>query len=104
MSKKTSVLDYLPFAPCEPISRQKLTDVLEISDREVRKQIAEAKMMYPIVNVGNGYYIATDPGDPNLQHYINAERHRSRQIMRGIRCHQRLAKRVPDGQMELEFD
>lgn len=102
-SKKT-VIDYLPFAPCEPITRSQLASVLETSDREIRRQISNAKMMFPIVNVGNGYYIATDPADPNLRHYINSERHRSREIMRRIKSHQKLQRELPDGQLELEFD
>ena len=100
----TSVIDYLPTKAEQAVSRETLATLTGHSDRMIRRTIAALKAEYPIINVGNGYYIATDPDDPNLTHYINAEQHRAREILRGIKSHKRLLKRDQiDGQLNL-FD
>lgn len=100
----TSIIDYLPTEAAQAVTRQTLVMLTGHSDREIRRTIAALKAEYPVVNVGNGYYIATDPDDPNLRHYIAAEQHRAREIIRGIRCHKRLTRRDQiDGQISL-FD
>ena len=100
----TSVIDYLPTKAEQAVSRETLATLTGHSDRKVRLTIAALKAEYPIVNVGNGYYIATDPDDPNLAHYIRQEQHRAREILKGIKSHKRLLKRDQiDGQMNL-FD
>ena len=98
------VLEHLPTEAEKAISREFLVNVTGWSDRQVRQTIAELKRHYPIINVGKGYYIATDPDDPNLIQYIRQEQHRAREILKGIRSHRRLLKRDEiDGQMSL-FD
>lgn len=98
----TSVIDYLPRNAEQAISRETLSRLTGHSDRLIRRTIAALKAEYPVVNVGNGYYIATDPDDPNLTHYIRQEQHRAREILKGIKSHKRLLKRDQvDGQMDL---
>ena len=98
----TSVMHYMPTYPDAPVKRETLALMTGRDDRSIRREIAQLKRKYPIVNVGGGYYLATDPDDPNLQHYINAEMHRAREIMRGVKAHKRLAKREQiDGQLSL---
>ena len=100
----TSVMNYIPSYPETPIKRETLVWVTGRDDRAVRREIALLKRTYPIVNVGDGYYMATDPDDPNLRRYIAEETHRAREIMRGIKEHKRLLKRDQiDGQISL-FD
>ena len=100
----TSIIDYLPTEADKAISREALATLTGYKDRMIRDTIAKLKTKYPIVNVGNGYYIANDPEDPNLTHYIKQEQHRAREILKGIRCHKRVMKRDQiDGQMNL-FD
>lgn len=97
-----SVMNFIPEAPCEPVKRSTLVLMTGKCDRVIRHEISQLKQKYPIVNVGDGYYIATDPDDPNLLHYIRQEQSRAREIMRGIRSHRRLAKYDQiDGQMSL---
>lgn len=98
----TSVINYIPTYPDTPVKRETLAQVTGRDDRAIRREIAILKRKYPIVNVGDGYYMATDPDDPNLRHYIAAEMHRAREIMRGVKSHKRLVKRDQiDGQMSL---
>jgi hypothetical protein len=100
----TSIIDYLPTEADKAISREALATLTGHKDRIIRDTIAKLKTEYPIVNVGNGYYIATDPDDPNLTHYIRQEQHRAREILKGIKSHKRLLKRDQiDGQLSL-FD
>ena len=89
----TNILDYIPEGrSTEPISRERLMMITGMSDRAVRNSINEAKREKPIVNVGNGYYIPTDPDDPNLRAYIMQETHRIREISKGLRKHKALYK------------
>lgn len=98
----TSVFDYLPTNAEQAISRETLAMLTGHNDREIRRTIAALKAAFPVVNVGNGYYIATDPDDPNLAHYIRQEQHRAREILKGIKSHKRLLKRDQvDGQLSL---
>lgn len=100
----TSVFDYLPTKAEQAISRETLAMLTGHNDREIRRTISALKSAFPVVNVGNGYYIATDPNDPNLAHYVRQEQHRAREILKGIKSHKRLLKRDQiDGQLSL-FD
>lgn len=100
----TSVFDYLPTNAEQAVSRETLATLTGHNDREIRRTIAALKVGFPIINVGNGYYIATDPDDPNLAHYVRQEQHRAREILKGIKSHKRLLKRDQiDGQLSL-FD
>lgn len=90
------MVDILEFIPegneNNTIRRESLVFLTGLSDRAVREKIMEAKRRKPIINVGTGYYIPTDPDDPNLKHYINQETHRIREISRGLRKHKALYK------------
>lgn len=89
----TNILDYIPEGKdTAPISRERLVMMTGLSDRRVRDEINAAKREKPIVNVGNGYYIPTDPDDPNLKAYILQEMHRIREISKGLRKHKALYK------------
>lgn len=90
MKREQSVIDHIPYFPNTPISRERLAQVTGLSDRAIRSEIQSAKMMFPIVNVGGGYYIATEPDDPNLVLYIRQEMHRIREISRGLKTHKAL--------------
>ena len=85
------ILDYIPTYPKEPITRESLVAITGLDDRAVRNAIAKAKEEKPIVNVGKGYYIATDPDDPNLKQYIYQEIHRGREVFKGIMACRMLA-------------
>ena len=89
----TTVIDYIPVgSESTPISREDLVRLTGLSDRAVRNEINMAKKDIPIVNVGNGYYVANDPDDPNLIAYIYQEMHRIRAISKGLRRHKALYK------------
>lgn len=90
------ILDYIPYGTKDkPITRDELRQLFadeKDPDRTARKMIAQAKREYPIINVGDGYYIPDDPDDPNLKAYIFKELHRIREISNGLRKHKRLYK------------
>ena len=84
----TDIIAYLPIGnESRPVTRQELVTMMGVDDRKVREEIRRAKKEYPIINVGNGYYIADDPDDPNLKAYILQETHRIREISKGLRRH-----------------
>lgn len=85
-----NVLDYIPIGNKNPISRETLVYITGLDDREVRRIIKRLKDEYPIVNIGQGYYIAEDPDDPDLEAYIRQETHRIMEISRGLRRHKAL--------------
>lgn len=83
-----NIYAYLPIGKeSKPITRQELVNLMGIDDRAVREEIRMAKREVPIINVGDGYYIADDPDDPNLKAYIIQETHRIREISRGLKKH-----------------
>ena len=83
-----NIYAYLPIgSESTPITREELCRLTGLDDRVIRREIAVAKREVPIVNVGNGYYIADDPDDPNLRAYILKETHRIREISKGLRKH-----------------
>lgn len=87
------LLDYIPYGTTDkPVTREDLVFVSGATDREVRREISKLKKHYPIINVGEGYYIPNDPDDPNLEIYIRSEMHRIREISKGLRRHKRLWK------------
>lgn len=90
------ILDYIPYGTKDkPITRDELRQLFvdeKDPDRRARKLIAEAKKQYPVINVGDGYYIPDDPDDPNLKAYIFQELHRIREISRGLNKHKRFYK------------
>lgn len=88
-----NILNFIPVgSESTPISREELVRLTGMSDRMVRNEINQAKKDCPIVNVGNGYYVANDPDDPNLKAYIYQEMHRIRAISKGLRRHKALYK------------
>lgn len=88
-----NIFDYLPLgSDSEPITRKELAEKMGCDDRKVRRQIAKAKKIAPVVNIGLGYYIADDPDDPNLRAYIISEMHRIKEISKGLKKHKWLYK------------
>lgn len=85
-----NILDYIPIGNKNPITRETLVYVTGLDDRAVRNEIKRLKTEYPIVNIGQGYYIAEDPDDPDLAAYIRQESHRIREISKGLRRHKAL--------------
>ena len=97
------ILEFIPYGKTDsPISRESLCYLTGLSDRSVREEIARAKKEYPIINVGEGYYIPDDPDDPNLKAYILKETHRIREISKGLKRHKALY-RVNKKQETLEL-
>ena len=99
----TNILDFIPEGTEKPpVTRETLMLLTGLTDRNIRNEINAAKRQKPIVNVGNGYYIPTDPDDPNLKAYIIQETHRIGAISRGLRKHKALYK-INKGQERLDI-
>ena len=89
----SNIMDYIPVGKeSEPITRESLVMWTGMTDRQVRQAIKVAKSIFPIVNIGEGYYVADDPDDPGLAEYIRRESHRIKEISRGLKRHKQLAK------------
>lgn len=88
------ILDFIPYGTTdEPMKREDLVRLTNLNDREVRDAIEGAKANgYPVVNVGNGYYIPDDPNDPNLMEYNQRETSRALKILKGTKAHRRMLK------------
>ena len=84
------ILDFIPYGTTDkPITRADLAQLTGLDDRNIRVLIAKAKREYPIINVGEGYYVPDDPDDPNLRIYIHKEMHRIKEISKGLKTHKR---------------
>lgn len=89
----SNIFAYLPIgSDSTPITREELCELMNTSDRKIRQEINKAKKDVPVINVGQGYYIADDPDDPNLKAYILQETHRIREISKGLKKHKWLYK------------
>lgn len=93
---KNSVFNYLSASPESAVSRRTLVRLTGKDDRAVRKEIQLLKKEYPIVNIGDGYYIASDPDDPQLEQYYRQERAKALHILESIKSHKKLIKQRED--------
>ena len=92
-----NIFDYLPIgADSTPVTREQLCKMMGCDDRSVRLAINKAKKIVPVINVGQGYYIANDPDDPNLKAYLMQEMSRIREISKGLKKHKWLYKTNPN--------
>lgn len=88
------ILDFIPYGTTDqPMKREDLVRLTNMTDRDVRDAIEVAKSKgYPVINVGNGYYIPDDPNDPNLKIYNQRETSRALKILKGTKAHRMLLK------------
>lgn len=93
---RNSVLNYLHTDPEKPVKRSSLAKLTGKNDREVRHEIQQLKKKYAIVNIGDGYYIASDPDDPQLEQYYKQERAKALHILESIKSHKKLIKQKED--------
>lgn len=86
------VIDFIPYGPEHPVTRQELMRLTGLSDRKVRRDIEFARMMYPIINVsdGRGYYIATSSNDPEVKRYWKQELSRIKSISKSLTATRKL--------------
>ncbi len=76
-----------------PRTRRELCVALDISDRRLRKRIAEARELgYCIVNQGDGYFIPEDLSD--MKQFYFTERRRALSILRGLRRLRKYLKKM----------
>lgn len=88
-----NLLDFIPFgANTTPVTRAELEILTGLDDRTIRGEINRLKKEYPIINIGQGYYVAEDPDDPDLEAYIRQESHRIREISKSLKRHRALYK------------
>lgn len=96
-----SVLDFLPYSADRAISRERLVQMTGLTDRAVRQELQDLKIMFPVVHCENGYYIACKSDDVNLKAYVRQEKARALSILKGIKVHKRLINN--EGQLEFDF-
>lgn len=76
-----------------PRTRRELSQALDISDRRLRKRIAEARELgYAIVNQGDGYFIPEDLSD--MKQFYFTERKRALSILRGLKRLRKYLKKM----------
>ena len=76
-----------------PRTRRELSQALDISDRRLRKRIAEARELgYCIVNQGDGYFIPDDLSD--MTKFYFTERKRALSILRGLKRLRKYLKKM----------
>lgn len=79
------ILEYIPYGKGNAVKREDLRDMLGVSDRDMRRMIAQARKDAPIINLsdGYGYYRPNDKDD--LLRYILQEQARAKKILDNIR-------------------
>lgn len=80
-----SVVNVIPKGRENAISRSELSIMCGIGDRDMRREIAQAREQgVMIVNTGDGYYVTDDPNDVARQY--RADRRRALSTLRRLRA------------------
>lgn len=82
------ITSFIPFGKGFAISRERLVQETGLSDRMVRKAIAEARENGSCIlnnSDGNGYYTPTIKELAEAKGYIRQERNRIKAIVRGLK-------------------
>lgn len=76
-----NIVDFIPVGKDQAISRRLLRTLTGLNDRDVRKEIANARRHTCIINNqdGNGYYIPEDKSE--VEGYIKQEESRAKTIL-----------------------
>lgn len=95
------ILEYIPYGKEKAITGRELAGMLNMSLRDVRRAIADARKETPIINLqdGNGYY-RTDEKE-ELYRYILQENARAMQILKNIQVATKEYNRITG---QLTFD
>lgn len=75
-------------SPDKPITRAELCLIWNMSDRAMRNRLEEIRQAGKWILTSNtkGYYLCTDPEDPNLKAFINKMNSRSRSISKTVKA------------------
>jgi len=80
-----NILDFIPTGSENAISREDLSRLTNLSDRQVRKHIELLKKNNAIINNGNGYFIPSSKDKLEIAEYIAKEKHKAIKILEGLR-------------------
>lgn len=94
-----NIVDYIPYGSDHPVTRQELVNRTGLGDREVRRAISEARIMFPIINLSNGrgYYIATDNNDIEAKRFYRQELSRIRSLRKNLDAVKEIINKSYDG-------
>ncbi len=85
-----NIAEYIPYGKENAVTRSYLSHITDLSDREVRREIAKARRDTPILNMqdGSGYYRPTSDEYTDVKIFYQQESSRARSIfwsMKGLR-------------------
>lgn len=91
-----NILDYIPFGKENAIKRLELRLKIGLSDRKIRKLIAEARLENVIINLqnGGGYYRPTSEEIKEIEQHYKQEYHRAISILCRLKPERRALKDV----------
>lgn len=81
------IMEYIGEGRSAAVTRKELCSRTGLSDRHIRGLIEAAKEKYPIINVGEGYFLPTEEDSALLTHYINEEYAKAMKIIKGLKRH-----------------
>lgn len=81
------LLDILPHGSGNALSREELSDLLNLDDRTVRDLIKQARRHVPILNMqnGKGYFIPVNEEKPLVDKWLNRETKRAKSSLYSLR-------------------
>ncbi len=81
------LLDILPHGSCNALSREELSDLLNLDDRTVRDLIKQARRHVPILNMqnGKGYFIPLSEDRPLVDKWLSQETKRAKSSLYSLR-------------------
>ncbi|RDU25039.1 hypothetical protein [Anaerosacchariphilus polymeriproducens] len=94
-----NILDYIPEGRENAVTREYLVNATGMSDREVRREIQEARERTVIINLsnGNGYFIPNAKDDSLLLAYVLQERKREKSIRTSLNVAEMLLEKITGG-------
>lgn len=82
-----NIEDYIPYGKDKAVTRQELSIITGLNDRQLRKCISVARREHPILNLqnGKGYYMPTVGAWLEAEEFLKQETKRARSIFWGLR-------------------
>ena len=81
------ITEYIPYGKDNAVTRKYLCQITKLSDREMRKEIAKARRVTPILNSqdGKGYYQPNKEDYREVEDFIRQESKRAKSIFYNLK-------------------